>query len=39
VDIQEGRGQGQNIAIPLFMRISGGKARCLGFGNPRVDGN
>ena len=37
VDIQEGGTQ--NIEIPVFMRISGGQARCLGFGNPRVQAN
>ncbi len=36
VEINEGGGP-QGVALPFFVRISGGRARCLGFGNPRVD--
>jgi hypothetical protein len=35
VDIMEGPGTGRQEAIPLFVRISGGRAKCIGFGIPR----
>jgi HEAT repeat protein len=35
VDITEGPGAGRQEAIPLFVRISGGRAKCIGFGIPR----
>jgi HEAT repeat protein len=37
VDLQEGNRNRQD-SLPLFIRISGGRARCIGFGNPRGGG-
>jgi hypothetical protein len=34
VTIQEG---GQPLALPFFMRISGGRARCIGIGLPKMN--
>jgi hypothetical protein len=35
MDINEG---GRPESAPFFMRISGGRARCIGIGQPRMDG-
>jgi hypothetical protein len=37
VYIEITEGGGPQAALPFFVRISGGRARCLGFGNPRVE--
>jgi HEAT repeat protein len=34
--VQEGANQQEDATIPLFIRISGGRARCIGFGLPAM---
>jgi hypothetical protein len=34
--VQEGQNQQQETTLPIFIRISGGRARCIGFGLPNV---
>jgi HEAT repeat protein len=35
LELREGGGNQRGEMLPLFMRISGGRARCIGAGNPR----